>query len=288
MAAILATIFLVQQVRVGKTEIPVSVRAKNGERGPSATDFGAVERERGILVAFARPRHIHFYSWTRKNPGRRLYDVAFLAADGQISEVVPLVAEEMTHSDPSFGINKIRGVTSTSEAVFALFLAANSAARLGVKKGTRAEVDLAGAAPEELPAIESDGRQIFLEIVGGEPDRSRGLTYRPAISKGDGMLFAFADARKRPFWMYHTYMSIDVCYLGDDGTLLEINPMKKLRDPDDEGAARQSMVPTKVEARYVLETAFGYMKEAGFKVGDKFVLPKELTELKPEKSPFEK
>ncbi len=274
---ILALALLLQDVTIGDAKIAVKLRAKNGERGPAAMAF-----EPNTLVAFARNRHIHLYHWSRES-SRRVFDVAFIDSNGLVTEVAPLMSEEMQHQDPHRGINKIKGLTSTQEVQYALILKPNSK----VKKGQIATVNLAGSAIEELPALVCGDKKIFLEIVATEPDRSRGLTYRPAISKGEGMLFAYPDAKKRPFWMYHTVVSIDVSYVTSDGKLLEINPMKKLRNPDDETLARNTMVPTKVEAHYVLETAIGWLKEAGFKVGDAFELPKELTSIKPEKSPFE-
>jgi hypothetical protein len=283
MTLVFLAVLLQAKVSIGEIEIPVRVRAKNGERGPSANDFGEIKKGEGVLVAFARDRYIHFYAWTRTNPGRRLYDVAWIASSGEVTEVVPLINEEMPDPRPAYGINKVKGITSAKEVQYALFLPPNSK----VKKGATAKIDPGGAEIQEMPALECDGKKIFVEIVATEPDRSRGLTYRPNLSKGEGMIFAFPDARKRPFWMYHTYLSIDVSYVKSDGELLEINPMKKMRNPDDEKAARNSMVPTKVEAHYVLETGYEFMKEAGYRPGDKFTLPKELTEVKPEKSPFE-
>jgi uncharacterized membrane protein (UPF0127 family) len=275
------------EVSIGDDRLPVRIRARNGERGPAAMDFGAVKRGEGILVAFARDRHAHFYYSVRAGGGKRMYDAAFLRADGEVVEVTPLLAEELSHPEPPRGISAVRGITSSAEIRYALFLAPNSAGRLGVRKGAKAGIDLKGAEPEELPALELGEKRIRVEIVAAEPDRSRGLTYRPALSKGEGMIFAYPDAKRRPFWMYRTMISIDVSYVAVDGTLLEINPMKRLANPEDERAARGSMVPTKVEAPYVLETPIGWLQEAGFKVGDKLALPKELTSITPEKSPFE-
>lgn len=250
-------------------------------------DFGALKRGEGILVAFARSRYAHFYHWVRTGGGKRVYDIAFIGSDGEIVEVAPLLAEELSHAEAPRGITAVRGVTSSLEIRFALFLAPNSAHRVGARKGARAVVDLKGAQPEDLPALKLAEKRIYVEIVATEPDRSRGLTYRSALSMGEGMIFAYPDAKRRPFWMYRTMISIDVSYVASDGTLLEINPMKRLPNPEDERAARMSMVPTKVEAPYVLETPMGWLQEAGFKVGDQFSLPKELTSITPEKSAFE-
>jgi len=275
------------EVSIGSDRIAVRLHAKNGQRGPATMSFAAPKRGEGILVAFARDRHAHFYHWSKSGGGRRVFDVAFITSDGEIAEVLPLLSEELGHPDPPHGISAVKGVTSEQEIRFALFLPPNSAGRSGVKKGVKAAVDLKGVEAEELPAMELGDKRIYLEIVAHEPDRSRGLTYRPALSKGDGMIFAYPDAKRRPFWMYRTFVSIDVSYLSADGTLLEINPMKRLSNPEDERAARGSMVPTKVEGIYVLETPLGWLQESGYKVGDKFALPKALTESKPEKSPFE-
>ncbi len=275
------------EVAIGDARIAVRIQAKNGQRGPAAMEFAAPKRGEGILVAFARDRHAHFYHWSRGGGGRRMFDVAFLKADGEVAEVLPLLSEELGHPEPPRGISAVKGITSADEIRFVLFLPPNSAARSGVRKGAKAAVDLKGVQPEEMPALELGDKRIYLEIVAHEPDRSRGLTYRPALSKGEGMIFAYPYAKRRPFWMYRTFVSIDVSYLAADGTLLEINPMKKLANPEDERAARGSMVPTKVEGVYVLETPIGWLQESGYKVGDKFALPKALTESKPEKSPFE-
>lgn len=274
------------EVRVGDVRIPVRVRAKNGERGPGVNGFGNIARGTGILVAHARDRFLHFYAWNRRRR-RRLYDVAFLSAGGEVSEVAALDEERLPDPRPSWGISGIRGVTSSTEVRYALFLAPGEAARLGVRCGVQVRIEGKGIEPEEMPAIECADRKIYVEIVATEPERSRGLSYRTGLSEGEGMIFAYRDARVRPFWMYRTFIPLDVCYLRKDGTLLEIHSMKTLKDPNDKELARRHLVPTRVRAQYVMETPYGYMKKAGFKVGDRFHLPKALTSLRPERSPFE-
>jgi uncharacterized membrane protein (UPF0127 family) len=292
MIPLLAGLILLQdapEVRVGKRTIPVRLRANHAERGPATMDFGDVKRGEGIMVCFPRDRYAHFYYWTRGQTSKRKYDVAWITSKGKVVDVVSLAAEYMPHKDPPWGINKIRGITSKEEVQYALFMAPNNARRYGIRKKAEVEIELAGTEIEPMPCLECEDEKVkfHLEFVAFEPDRSRGLTYRPNLSEGDGMLFAWPDAKKRPIWMYHTFMSIDVVYIDKDGTILEIHSMRKMSNPNDEAQARRTLVPTKVETIYILEVPYGAMRRAGLKVGSKFKLPEAVTSVTPEESPFE-
>jgi len=127
------------EVAIGDAKIAVRVQAIQGQRGPATMEFAALKRGEGILVAFARDRHAHFYHWSRGGGGRRTFDVAFLKSDGEITEVVALLSEELGHPEPPRGISAVKGITSADEIRFALFLPPNSAGRSGVRNGVKAK-----------------------------------------------------------------------------------------------------------------------------------------------------
>lgn len=137
-----------------------------------------------------------------------------------------------------------------------LFLALASCA-----PNAKAPLDGAGKAMEALTVVTSSGEHAFwVEIADDEPERQRGLMFRPPLEPDRGMLFEFEAAREQAFWMRNTPSSLDIVYIGADGKIIS---MARHTTPFSE-----QPLPSNGPAKGVLEVRAGRMDEIGAKPGD--------------------
>lgn len=57
---------------------------------------------------------------------------------------------------------------------------------------------------------------VEVELARTPEEHARGLMFRTALAPDHGMLFLFADAAERTFWMHNTLLSLDLIFLGED------------------------------------------------------------------------
>lgn len=55
--------------------------------------------------------------------------------------------------------------------------------------------------------------KVIAEIADEPSERSQGLMCRESIPNGTGMMFHYPTARSTGFWMYNTYVPIDILYI---------------------------------------------------------------------------
>jgi len=55
--------------------------------------------------------------------------------------------------------------------------------------------------------------QVTVEIADEPSKRSQGLMCRKSIPNGTGMMFQYPTERSTGFWMYNTYVPIDILYI---------------------------------------------------------------------------
>ena len=83
-----------------------------------------------------------------------------------------------------------------------------------------------------------------------------------------GMLFVYESPRRAAFWMRNTRVPLDIAFLGDDGTVLNILGMKPL----DDGPRYRSAGP----ARFALEMNAGWFERHGVRPGDAVEIPESV------------
>jgi uncharacterized membrane protein (UPF0127 family) len=84
--------------------------------------------------------------------------------------------------------------------------------------------------PEHVPqtsppipqAVFPDGETFDLELAMTDQEVSTGLSYRPSLPEGRGMLFLFDEARRPSFWMKNMLFSLDLIYLDETGSVVHI------------------------------------------------------------------
>jgi len=124
-----------------------------------------------------------------------------------------------------------------------------------------APVDATGRPLEELVVVTSSGEHAFMvEIADEEPERQRGLMFRPPLEDDRGMLFQFPDVTERGFWMHNTPSPLDIIYIAPDGRIVSIaaNTTPYSDTP----------IPSHGPASGVLEVRAGRAAEIGAKAGD--------------------
>lgn len=115
-------------------------------------------------------------------------------------------------------------------------------------------------APQKLPSIKlSAGMHVIQAEVAQSPqEHSIGLMFRPTMPTNDGMLFIFERPGQQCFWMKNTLLPLSVAFVGDDGSITNIEAMKP--------QTLDSHCSTK-EVRFVLEMNEGWFAKRGLKPG---------------------
>ena len=116
--------------------------------------------------------------------------------------------------------------------------------------------------PQKLPAIRLNaGMHIIQAEVARTPDqRGTGLMFRKTMGPNEGMLFVFEDASEQCFWMKNTLLPLSIAFIGDDGSVVNLDDMKP-----------QTLDGhcSKKPVRYVLEMNDGWFVKRGIKAGSK-------------------
>ena len=126
----------------------------------------------------------------------------------------------------------------------------------------------AGGAASNAPGVTSTvvlhgagGRLVpfHVELARTEPERNRGLMYRPSLAPDAGMLFLFEQPGRLTFWMKNTLIPLDMIFIGSDRRVLGVV----------ENAEPQTLTARRVDgqSQYVLEINGGFCAKLGVKPG---------------------
>ena len=141
---------------------------------------------------------------------------------------------------------------------------------LGLLLVTLALLQPLGAAALEAPlskiepltvATGEDAFMFTVEIADTEPLRSRGLMFRQRLPEDRGMLFDFGTPRPVSMWMKNTFISLDMLFIREDGTIAYIA----------ENTVPQSLATIGISEPVlaVLELAGGTARKLGMRAGDR-------------------
>ncbi len=112
-----------------------------------------------------------------------------------------------------------------------------------------------------LEIASGEARHRFrIEIADDGPERSRGLMFRDYLAPDSGMLFLYPRKQIASFWMKNTFIPLDMLFIADDGTILQIASR----------TVPHSLEPVRSEApvRAVFEINGGQAEAMGIAVGD--------------------
>ena len=116
--------------------------------------------------------------------------------------------------------------------------------------------------PQKLAAIrlKTGIHNIQAEVAQTPDERAIGLMFRKTMGTNEGMLFTFEQAGTQCFWMQNTLLPLSIAFVGDDGTIVNLDDMKP-QTLDSHCSAKP--------VRFVLEMNQGWFAKRGIKVGAK-------------------
>jgi uncharacterized membrane protein (UPF0127 family) len=100
-----------------------------------------------------------------------------------------------------------------------------------------------------------------VELASTPWEHEKGLMFRKSLNKNTGMLFIFNDDEIQFFWMKNTFVSLDMVFIDSRFKVADIYRAAKPHD--------ESIIASKVPAKYVLEINGGISDSCKLKVGTK-------------------
>lgn len=119
---------------------------------------------------------------------------------------------------------------------------------------------------EPLSVATDRGTTTFqVEIAATDEARETGLMYRSSLGPDRGMLFDFVQTQQVYFWMKNTYVPLDMIFIRADGTVASV--------AENTVPLSETIVPSNVPVRFVLEVVAGTAAKIGVKTGDRVSHP---------------
>lgn len=115
--------------------------------------------------------------------------------------------------------------------------------------------------------------RVNLRLARNEQEREQGLMFVDNMAPDDGMLFVYTSPSSESYWMYHTDIPLSIAWIDRDGTILDIQDMPRLNNPDDQAEAAQHVyTPAVMPYWYALEVNEGWFVQHGVGVGQQMLL----------------
>jgi uncharacterized membrane protein (UPF0127 family) len=116
-----------------------------------------------------------------------------------------------------------------------------------------------------------NGNIVKLEVASTPEQIERGLMYRTSLADGAGMVFLFHPSRSVKFWMYHTLISLDMCFVLNGRIVKIFENVPPCRSEDPRGCITYPQEDPGINVSEVIELPGGYAKKHGIKEGDTVV-----------------
>jgi hypothetical protein len=113
--------------------------------------------------------------------------------------------------------------------------------------------------------------QISLQLARTEQQREQGLMYVDNLPPDGGMLFEYTAPSTESYWMYHTLIPLSIAWIDRDGTIVDIQDMPRLNDPNDELEAARTVYTPRASYWYALEVNEGWFVNHGVGVGQQMI-----------------
>ena len=124
----------------------------------------------------------------------------------------------------------------------------------------------AGDSLQNLEIVTSSGVHRYdVEIADTDASREHGLMDRRKLAADHGMLFEFPSRSPVTFWMKDTYISLDMIFIDEDGTVRRIAERAK--------PMSEALIPSEASVTGVLELNAGQAEAIRLKPGDKVRFP---------------
>jgi uncharacterized membrane protein (UPF0127 family) len=113
--------------------------------------------------------------------------------------------------------------------------------------------------------------RINLQLARTEQEREIGLMSVDHMPPNNGMLFVYTAPSTEGYWMYHTLIPLSIAWIGQDGTIVDIQDMPRLNDPNDVQEASSTVYTPSAPYWYALEVNEGWFVQNGVGVGQQMV-----------------
>lgn len=125
----------------------------------------------------------------------------------------------------------------------------------------------------------SDGTRsltLTVEVADTAESRSRGLMCRAEVPEWTGMAFQWAEPTAAGFWMYNTYVPLDLIYVDASGRVVAVRSMTPCPRDSDEAVSAWTIRCAEESQRYApgtqyvlaLELPGGWLESEGFRLSE--------------------
>jgi uncharacterized membrane protein (UPF0127 family) len=108
------------------------------------------------------------------------------------------------------------------------------------------------------------GQLIKVETMLTTADLRKGMMYRTSLAPDHGMLFVHSTLGNYPYWMYQTFVPLDIIWMDNDRRIVQ---MVLSAQPCTTEPNKCTQYYCTKPARYVLELAGGMAKKYGLELG---------------------
>jgi uncharacterized membrane protein (UPF0127 family) len=114
--------------------------------------------------------------------------------------------------------------------------------------------------------------RVNVQLATSEPEREAGLMFVDSLPQDAGMLFVYSAPATEGYWMYHTLVPLSIAWIDHDGTIVDIQDMARLNNPDDVQEASKTVYTPSGPYWYALEVNEGWFVQNGVSVGQQMLL----------------
>ncbi|MEM6422329.1 MAG: DUF192 domain-containing protein [Pseudomonadota bacterium] len=119
---------------------------------------------------------------------------------------------------------------------------------------------------DTVDVVTGDASATYRVEIADEPaERSRGLMFRQSLDRDAGMLFLFDEPAPASFWMRNTFISLDIIFVDETGTVLNV--------AENTVPFSEAPIPSDGDAAAVLEVNAGEAAEHGIAAGTRLRHP---------------
>ncbi|WP_276302329.1 DUF192 domain-containing protein [Halorussus lipolyticus] len=117
--------------------------------------------------------------------------------------------------------------------------------------------------------VEDEENATVSLMVADEPDERRsGLMHRESLANDTGMVFVYPNARQVSFWMKNTLIPLDMIFVAENGTVLNVQHASVQPNAS---TGELANYPSDGPAKYVVELPRGFANRTGVGPGSKLV-----------------
>jgi uncharacterized protein len=110
-----------------------------------------------------------------------------------------------------------------------------------------------------------------LELARSPQEHEVGLMFRDYLPPDSGMLFVYQSDSREGYWMYHTLIPLSIAWIDREGTIVDIQDMSRLNDPNDIAEAQRTVYNPAAAYRFALEANDGWFVQHGVGVGQQII-----------------